>query len=148
MPGIKNYAIQRSGDGAHWSTVYSASINHSPLSGNNYYNDPSPLPGTNYYCLQTTSVTGAVNYSNVIAINNTAIKISPNPAKNVLHIEGLPKDKKVKLSVVDLAGMVKIQTIANSVPLYNINIASLHPGNYLLKIESSGDVVTKKFVKE
>jgi uncharacterized delta-60 repeat protein len=148
VPGIKNYAIQRSGDGAHWSTVYSAPINHSPLSGNNYYNDATPLNGGNYYRLQTTSVTGAVNYSNVVAINNTAIKISPNPAKNVLHIEGLPKDKKVKLSVVDLTGTVKIQTIANTVPLYNINIASLHPGNYLLKIESGSDVVTRQFVKE
>ncbi|MBS1747235.1 MAG: hypothetical protein JST21_13780, partial [Bacteroidetes bacterium] len=96
VPGIKNYAIQRSGDGAHWSTVYSASINHSPLTSNNsqltinnsplsihnYYNDATPLSGDNYYRLQTTSVTGAVNYSNVIAINNTSIKISPNPAKN------------------------------------------------------------------
>jgi hypothetical protein len=43
---------------------------------------------------------------------------------------------------------VKIQTIANTVPLYNINIASLHPGNYLLKIESGSDVVTRQFVKE
>ncbi|MBS1745724.1 MAG: hypothetical protein JST21_06115, partial [Bacteroidetes bacterium] len=82
MPGIKNYAIQRSGDGAHWSTVYSTSINHSQLPINNYYNDAAPLSGDNYYRLQTTSVTGAVNYSNVIAINNTSIKISPNPAKN------------------------------------------------------------------
>jgi hypothetical protein len=65
-----------------------------------------------------------------------------------LHIEGLPKDKKVRLSVVDLTGTVKIQTIANSVPLYDINIASLHPGNYLLKIESGSEVVTKQFLKE
>ncbi|MBS1748030.1 MAG: T9SS type A sorting domain-containing protein, partial [Bacteroidetes bacterium] len=98
--------------------------------------------------LQTTSVTGAVNYSNVIAINNTSIKISPNPAKNILHIEGLPKDKKVKLSVIDLTGKVKMKTIVNAVPLCNINIASLHPGNYLLKIENGSDVVTKQFLKE
>jgi uncharacterized delta-60 repeat protein len=155
VPGIKNYAIQRSGDGAHWSTVYRSSINHSqssihnsPLPINNYYNDEAPLHGDNYYRLQTTSTSGAVNYSNVIAIHNTAIKISPNPAKNILHIEGLPKDKKVRLSVVDLTGTVKIQTIANSVPLYDINIASLHPGNYLLKIESGSEVVTKQFLKE
>ncbi|MBS1744671.1 MAG: T9SS type A sorting domain-containing protein [Bacteroidetes bacterium] len=44
--------------------------------------------------------------------------------------------------------MLSIQTIVNPVSLYNLNIATLQPGNYLLKIESSGDVVTKKFVKE
>ncbi|MBS1745722.1 MAG: T9SS type A sorting domain-containing protein [Bacteroidetes bacterium] len=163
VPGIKNYAIQRSGDGAHWSTVYSTSVNHSPLFGNNsqltinnsplsihnYYNDATPLPGDNYYRLQTTSIDGAVSYSNVLAINNNnAIKISPNPAKNILHVEGLPKDKKVRLSVVDLTGTVKLQTIANTVSLYDINIASLHPGNYLLKIENGSEVLTKQFLKE
>jgi uncharacterized delta-60 repeat protein len=145
VPGIKNYAIQRSGDGAHWSTVYSAPINHSPLSGNNYYNDATPLNGGNYYRLQTTSVTGAVNYSNVVAINNTAIKISPNPAKNVLHIEGLPSTAKI--TVVDFMGNVKLKTTASN-NSYNLNISTLKPGNYLLKMDMNGEVVVRKFLKE
>jgi hypothetical protein len=32
--------------------------------------------------------------------------------------------------------------------VYDLNIASLHAGNYLLKIETNGEVVTKQFVKE
>ncbi|MBS1745720.1 MAG: T9SS type A sorting domain-containing protein [Bacteroidetes bacterium] len=159
VPGIKNYAIQRSGDGAHWSTVYSTSVNHSPLTSNNsqltinnsplsihnYYNDASPLPGDNYYRLQTTSVAGAVNYSNVVAINNTAIKISPNPANNVLHIEGLPSTAKI--TVVDFMGNVKLKTTASNNG-YNLNISSLKPGNYLLKLDMNGEVVVRKFLKE
>jgi uncharacterized delta-60 repeat protein len=145
VPGIKNYAIQRSGDGAHWSTVYSTPIHHSPLSGNNYYNDAAPLNGDNYYRLQTTSVTGAVNYSNVVTINNTAIKISPNPAKNVLHIEGLPSTAKI--TVVDFMGNVKLKTTASN-NSYNLNIVSLKPGNYLLKMDMNGEVVARKFLKE
>ena len=31
---------------------------------------------------------------------------------------------------------------------YNLNIASLYAGNYLMKIEVNGEVVTKQFVKE
>ncbi|MBS1747696.1 MAG: T9SS type A sorting domain-containing protein, partial [Bacteroidetes bacterium] len=98
--------------------------------------------------LQTTSVTGAVNYSNVIAINNTSIKISPNPAKNILHIEGLPS--KAKITVIDFSSFTAIsqQLMANSNSVYNLNISTLKPGNYLLKLDMNGEVVVRKFLKE
>jgi len=57
------------------------------------------------------------------------------------------KNQKVQISVVDFSGNVKLQTTTNS-STYNLNIVSLRSGNYLLKIESQGDVVTKSFVKE
>jgi uncharacterized delta-60 repeat protein len=165
ISGIKNYAVQRSGDGGKWSTVYrspitvnnQATIVNSQLSTVKYYNDASPLPGTNYYRLQVTSVDGAVAYSNVITINNepSTISISPNPAKNVLRIEGLsssqnlPTGRQAKITVVDLNGNVacSVQLKANS-SYYNLNIAALKPGNYWLKVEVNGEVVTKQFVKE
>jgi uncharacterized delta-60 repeat protein len=73
--------------------------------------------------------------------------IYPNPAQNILHVEGLSAN--AKLTVVDLNGNIAIsqQLSANS-QYYNLNIASLHAGNYLLKIETNGEVVTKQFVKE
>ncbi|HEY2725903.1 MAG TPA: T9SS type A sorting domain-containing protein, partial [Parafilimonas sp.] len=152
---ISSYVIQRSYDGINWSTVHSQqttinsqpSIVNSQLSTVNYYNDPSPLSSTNYYRLQTTSVSGAVNYSNVIAVTNDDVKISPNPATNSLHIECLSSNQKTKLIVVDFAGNIKLQTSVNN-SSYSLNIASLTTGNYLLKIEMNGEVITKKFVKE
>ena len=151
MLGVKSYIVQRSADGVRWTTVY-----HSPVTANsqltiNYYNDASPLPGTNYYRLQTTSTDGAVGYSNVIAINNepSTISISPNPAKNVLHIEGLSASNKAEITVVDLNGNVAMRyepsTINSS---YDLNITPLKPGNYWLKLEVNGEVITKQFVKE
>jgi hypothetical protein len=109
------------------------------------YADPMPLSGNNYYRLQTTSTNGLVNYSNVIAATNSDIKISPNPATNSLQIQGLSSNSK--LSVVDFSGNIKLQTITNNNP-FSLNIASLKAGNYLLKIETKDDVVTKKFAKE
>lgn len=81
-----------------------------------------------------------------ITPNENAIIISPNPAKNILHIEGLSSNK-TKITVVDFAGNIELQAVANN-SSYNLNIASLKPGNYLLKIETSDEVVTKQFVKE
>jgi uncharacterized delta-60 repeat protein len=139
---ISSYVIQRSYDGTHFNSI--ARIN-AGSSSNYTYTDASPLSGNNYYRLQTTSTSGAVNYSNVIAVTNSDIKISPNPAKNSLQIQGLPSNTKV--TVVDFVGNIKLQTEANT-NNYNLNIASLKAGNYLLKIETKDNVVTKKFVKE
>ncbi len=76
------------------------------------------------------------------------VSLYPNPAQNILHVEGLSLTQ-TKLTVVDFAGNIAIsqQLSANS-QYYNLNIASLHAGNYLLKIETNGEVVTKQFVKE
>ncbi|MEO8713120.1 MAG: T9SS type A sorting domain-containing protein [Parafilimonas sp.] len=147
VTNVNSYVVQRSYDGIHFNSI--ARIN----AGNNSnytYADPAPLSGANYYRLQTTSVNGAVNYSNVIAVSNNDIKISPNPATNSLQIQGLSSSQKIKLTVVDFTGNVAIsqQLKANSNSSYNLNIASLKQGNYLLKIETNGDVITKKFVKE
>ncbi|MEP6466856.1 MAG: T9SS type A sorting domain-containing protein [Parafilimonas sp.] len=150
---ISNYVVQRSYDGIHFNSI--TRINAGNTS-NYSYADPSPLSGNNYYRLQTTSVNGAVNYSNIISVtaDEDAIKISPNPAKNNLQIQGLSSTQNlpagrqgVKLTVLDFSGNIKLQAVANAA-LYNLNIASLTTGNYLLKIERNGEVVTKKFVKE
>ena len=157
MPGIKSYAVQRSADGIRWTTVNNqqatvnsqSSIINSQLSTVNYYNDASPLPGTNYYRLQTTSVSGAVATSNIIAVASDALNVSlsPNPAKNTLSLAGLPANEKVKLTVVDFSGNVKLQTLANA-SSYNLNIAVLRAGNYVIKMDINGEVVSRQFVKE
>jgi len=157
MPGVKNYAVQRSADGVRWTTVHrqqatvnrQSSIVNSPLSTVNYYNDATPLPGTNYYRLQTTSVSGVLVNSNVIVVTSDALNVSllPNPAKNTLSIAGLPANEKVKLTVIDFSGNAKLQALANA-SSYNLNIASLHAGNYVIKMDMNGEVVSKQFVKE
>ncbi len=87
---------------------------------------------------------------------NKNISIYPNPAQNVLHIEGLPSSQNLpanrqgtKLTVVDFNGNIamsyELSAMSSS---YNFNIASLHAGNYLLKIETNGEVIIKQFMKE
>ena len=79
----------------------------------------------------------------------STISLSPNPAKNVLRIEGLSLSTKTKITIVDLNGNVAIslRLTANSAS-YNLNIAVLKSGNYWLKVEVNGEEVTKQFVKE
>ncbi len=76
------------------------------------------------------------------------VSIYPNPAQNILHVEGL-SSQNAKLTVVDFNGNVivsrELSVVSNG---YDLNVSSLHAGNYLLKIETNGEVVTKQFVKE
>ncbi len=73
------------------------------------------------------------------------VSIYPNPAQNILHVEGLSAN--AELTVVDFTGNIKLQAFANA-SSFNLNIASLYAGNYLIKIEVNSEVVTKQFVKE
>jgi hypothetical protein len=97
--------------------------------------------------LQATGVDGFMAYSNVIAVANNDIRISPSPAQNILNVEGLSAN--AKLTIVDLGGNIAIsQKLPANSHSYDLNIASLYACNYLLKIEANGEVVTKQFVKE
>ena len=152
MPGIQSYAVQKSMDGIHWTTVYRSQVTANTA----HYSDPTPSStNTTYYRLQTTSTSNAFANSNVIAIRNDYdIKISPNPAQNILHVEGLSAN--AKLTVVDFNGNVIVSRELSPVPSntgvvsngYDLNVSSLHAGNYLLKIETNGEVVTRQFVKQ
>jgi uncharacterized delta-60 repeat protein len=77
-----------------------------------------------------------------------AVSIYPNPAQNVLHVVGL-SSAQTKLTVVDLNGRIaascKLQAVSG---VCDLKIASLHAGNYLLKIEMNDQVVTKQFIKQ
>jgi len=66
-----------------------------------------------------------------------------------LHVEGLSSSQKTKLTVVDFNGNVAMSHELSAInSSYNLNIASLHAGNYLLKIETNGEEVTRQFIKQ
>ncbi len=154
-PGTQSYAVQRSIDGQHWTTVY-----HSQVTAYSaHYSDPThSSTGTTYYRLQTTGTSNAVATSNVIAISNNELNVSlsPNPAKNTLSIAGLAINEKIKITVVDFSGNTAISQQLSPVPpnagadsqLYNLDVSSLHAGNYVLKVETGTNSVAKQFVKE
>jgi|GEM_PF-6445158 len=76
-----------------------------------------------------------------------SVTILPNPATNILRVEGLPSNQRIQLTVIDYTGTVKLQAVAKGTS-YHINISLLKPGNYWLKIELNGKTLTRQFIKE
>lgn len=75
--------------------------------------------------------------------NTQSITIHPNPAKNVLFIEGLTYPSIV--TIYDLTGKQMFSTQING---HQLDISSLEKGMYFLKLTTAEGLVIKKFVRE
>ena len=70
-------------------------------------------------------------------------KAYPNPVSDILHIEGINADMRAYL--YDLNGVLMIN---HRVENNQINVSSLAPGFYYLKIESEQGVVARMIIKK
>jgi uncharacterized repeat protein (TIGR03803 family) len=75
------------------------------------------------------------------------INIYPNPANDILTVEGTELIKETILSVYNLQGQLLLkQTVKQAKE--EINISGLAKGIYLLKVSNRENIKVKKFVKE
>ena len=83
---------------------------------------------------------------NRVSTNATGLRIHPNPANTTLTVE---TDSPVReIAVYDMAGhAVMVETCHGASLQQIINIASLHSGIYLLRVETDSGVETGRFVK-
>lgn len=79
-------------------------------------------------------------------IENISFKecsIFPNPAINYLFISGLNENANV--AIFDLTSKLIYK---NKVSNHQIDVSNFQNGNYIMKIETSNEIITKKFVKQ
>ncbi|MFI5159252.1 MAG: hypothetical protein ACHQF4_10330 [Sphingobacteriales bacterium] len=104
---MKDYAVQRSADGSHYSEIGTVKANNLPA--NNYtYSDGSPLTGVGYYRIMSTGLDGNTKYSTVMKVdvgNGFALmKVFPNPVIN----------KTIMLQVLnEPAGVYQVRLLNN-----------------------------------
>jgi len=77
----------------------------------------------------------------------STIKIFPNPAKDILGIDGMDASSTKTISIVDMNGRV-VQTTTTGNSTHTWNIASLPAGTYYLLIDNKKKKTSLKFVKE
>jgi Secretion system C-terminal sorting domain/Reelin subrepeat B len=117
--------------------------------------DKYPIDGINYYRLKQVDYDGCFSYSKIISLNNTKehnnqLKIedvSPNPATTYINLSLNKSIDFYRIEIYDLSGkLVMTKNRKENTSNININIANLSKGVYLLKLMSSDETHTTKFI--
>ncbi len=92
-------------------------------------------------CTESNNTASSSRAATLTDTENGSIVLYPNPTSKVLYLTNLPKSSEIE--VYALTGQRMIKTSGTSV-----NVETLVPGVYLLKINSKEKVQTYRFVKQ
>lgn len=147
----KGFEVQHSTDGSIWSDIGFVS---SKAEGGNSRRDYTfthgkPADGTNLYRLKQSDLNGRHEYSPVRMVSfgkDEGITIYPNPATDMVRIEGLDGDSRIR--VYDITGRLMSEQKADS-SVAEISLIHLGEGVYHIHIlGADGTLTVRKIVKE
>lgn len=147
------FAIERSGNGTDFRTIGKVNGAGTTTSIQNYtFMDETPLSGINYYRLKQVDFDGQFSYSpvvNVVFDNKAGIRLAPTPVQDQLRVE---LDEMflddAQWQLYDFAGrLVQTGVLSAENTLFNVEVGSLTPGNYVIRVVSGQTTLTKQFQK-
>lgn len=146
----KGFYIQHNNTINNWTDIGDVSSNGIDKTCNDYsFTDEKPSAGNNLYRLKQVDNDGKISYSKIVNIvfENTSIKISPNPVKNILTIIGLGVNNSVLYLVNENGKVVSSSQTSNDI--FNWNIQNLVAGNYFLVISQNNKLIASlKLIKQ
>ncbi len=117
--------------------------------GGGSFNEPVSVPGwVNYSFLNEEKQHAVHNDKHLAQATPAKIRISPNPAKDILLVE-LPATESNTVSEVrlmDMAGKTVLVQETNSA-VFRINVAGLTKGTYAVTVLFEGKAYTEKIIK-
>ncbi|UXX79714.1 T9SS type A sorting domain-containing protein [Reichenbachiella carrageenanivorans] len=138
------FEIQRSEDGEKFEAMGRMSSHHNSSSMNNYeWKDYQPLVGKSYYRLKMVDFDGYTEYSPTVSasLSNSPLVLHPNPTSQFLNIS----------SAIDVASVAIYNTSGQQYNLAvknrQIDVSTLLPDIYILKIVLNEEVIQTKFIK-
>jgi len=75
------------------------------------------------------------------------VYLSPNPVKNVLHIQGLSANGRKTISIINVYGKLLQRTVTANTA-YSTDVKTLATGMYYIGIEENNKITRLKFIKE
>jgi hypothetical protein len=153
-----HFEVERSLDGKNWdkiSTLNAAGNSNSKLTYE-YLDVTAPSTQTIYYRLRQVDFDGKFMYSPTATLlasgSETALKVEfyPNPAKDNLHIIADGIIGEATLQIVNTLGQVVLEESLNSngTLTQTLDISKLLKGTYMLKLQSDGSQIIKRFIKQ
>jgi Leucine-rich repeat (LRR) protein len=97
----------------------------------------------------TVLTTDTVSYSTVTAVETIRkISVYPNPAKNIITVQGLNAALKNNITIADVMGNIRLQIVADKQASVQCDISRLQPGNYTLKVSNTNNSTSLLFQKQ
>ncbi len=106
-----------------------------------HYTDENPLIGENFYRLKQLDLDGTVSYSQIVNVpinGSKTLTVYPNPAGNILNINGL--DGVESFEVVDSRGKT---WLVGDTSEKSLSISALPPGLYIVRLDDKSLKFTK-----
>lgn len=159
---VSHFVVEKSLDGKSYSDAGTVFAYGNTSEKMNYSftdkNINTSQAGVVYYRLRSVDIDTKVQYSQVRMIRigkqteqNITVLTYPNPVINELRVTvpGNWQNKKVSYEVLSNNGRLTIRTESgNSSQTEAINVSSLSPGVYIVKVSCNGETATQKIVKQ
>ena len=81
-----------------------------------------------------------------LEVQALGLDIYPNPAQNELFVEASAEIKQIRIFSSD--GKILMQEQANAVSMMTVDCGNLSSGFYLLQVETTEGLMTKRFMKD
>ena len=137
------FVVERSVNGRVWERI--GTVMASGLDAGRYeFRDENPVAGQNIYRLRQYDLNGLFAlYGPVVAELSAEAGIYPNPVKGELYLRGFNADTHV--SLLDASGKLLQELPAGA---NEVNVASLVPGMYMLRISGNKNAEVLRFIKQ
>jgi hypothetical protein len=148
-----HFIIERAADGSSFEAIGRITGAGNTSSVQRYrFIDEHPVPGLNFYRLQQVDFDGQYSYSLVVSVQfgkATGIRVAPMPADDLMTVTFAEALKNEAVwQVYDMAGrLLQSGTVEAETATFNIHVASLATGTYLLRIVNGQDVIVRQFQK-
>jgi antitoxin component YwqK of YwqJK toxin-antitoxin module len=147
----KGFVIERSSTTKEWKPTGFVAGNGTTLANQRYaFTDESPIEGINYYRLKQVDMDEAYEYSKVVSLMYSSkseqdeLRISPNPAKDVLTYQVHDMEKVQAIQLFDVFGKL-VQTVVELDG--QIALGALAQGTYVLVIQTDEGYLQELVVK-
>ncbi|MGB0931149.1 MAG: T9SS type A sorting domain-containing protein [Chitinophagales bacterium] len=153
----QHFMLNYSTDGQNFLPLQKMAGNGTTSAANRYdFMHRNAAQGTTYYRLSQTDFDGTTKDLGTISLKRgettaiSSIEVYPTATSHQLNISYsfAGQANTTILKVYDMTGrVVKSQDLGDNSLQFQLNVADLNPGTYLLQIESGAEVLSSRFVK-
>lgn len=146
-----HFEIEFSKDGKFFETIATISSSNN-LQGSSYnYTHNNPQKGKNYYRIKSVDNDGRFQYSKIFLItvdSKATASIYPNPTTNKIIVSHNLEGTQTFCNIYNVGGRLVLTKTTSNRNTINVDVCNLPNGLYVLSLNSGGQSIQSKFIKQ